>query len=420
MTKILLVQPEFPLPKKAKIDHASVPIGLLKIGSYLKHCKGASVRLVRGNRPIRYDPDEIWMTSLFTYWSKYVKESVDYYRSRFPKARITVGGIYASLMPDHCKRTTRANVHMGLHVPSEEWCARNTLDYSLLDDDVDFQILHGMRGCFRRCKFCGTWKLEPRMTFDRNVASRVSTNRVVFYDNNFLKNRYIRDILKELSQVRVNRRKVQYECQSGFDGRILDEDLAHMLKEAGFVNPRIAWDNSFDDGQEIKRQIGYLEKAGYKSKDIYVFMLYDWEYDFQILERKRLKCWEWQVQISDCRFRPLDQLHDHFNSRKSQTSLDYYIHPNWTDEEVKQFRKNVRRHNICVRHSFPFYSATFERMRISKREALVLRKQPKDVIRLKVSDVWFPDESNPPTGAQMHVDRFTSRAPNVCQESDLD
>lgn len=64
-------------------------------------------------------------------------------------------------------------------------------------------------------------------------------------------------------------------------------------------------------------------------------MLYNWDVPFEETEQKRLKCWEWKVQIADCRYRPLTQTYDHYNPRKKQTNEDYYIHPSWIDEEVK-------------------------------------------------------------------------------------
>jgi hypothetical protein len=90
-------------------------------------------------------------------------------------------------------------------------------------------------------------------------------------------------------------------------------------------------------------------------------MLYNWELNFKEMEKKRKKCWEWKVQIADCRFRPLDQLYDNYHPTKTQTSDDYYIHPKWTDKIAKESRRNVRRQNICVRMGFEEYNRELER-----------------------------------------------------------
>ena len=407
--KVLLVQPDFPIPKKRKIGHDFLPIGLLKIGTYLKGSQNSEVELVLGNKRPRIVPDEIWITTLFTYWSEYVHESADYYRRLFPKTKIIVGGIYATLMPENAKRETGGTIKSGLHKEAEEWCRSHDLDETLLECPIDFQILHGMRGCFRRCEFCGTWKIEPEETFESTVANLIRKNHVVFYDNNFLRNPKIREILGELSNLKVNGKRVKFESQSGFDGRIMNDEIAGLLKAARFVNPRIAWDNSLEDERKIHRQIQLLLKAGYKAKDIYVFILYNWRHGFDVVEKKRLKCWDWGVQISDCRFRPLDQLYDHFNSRRRQSSKDYYISENWTDDEVKQFRLNVRRHNICLRHGFPYHSKKLERMGVSKRRSLELRGMSKRDVKKSLDDAWYPSEYHGPSRIQQQIDDYGIR-----------
>lgn len=389
--KVLLVYPDFPIPKKRKIHHDFLPIGLLKIGTYLRDHNSCEVRLLFGNSSNGFEPDFVLITSLFTYWSDYVHQSVSYYREMFPEAKIIVGGIYATLLPDVVEKATGAEVFHGTCERAEEWCRNKGIDYSFLPSEVDFEIIHGMRGCFRKCGFCGTWKLEPNEQYFDNF--KFNKNHVVFYDNNFLKHPNVAKILKDFEQLRVNGRVVTFESQSGFDGRILNKELATLIKKARFINPRIAWDHSIEDFAKIKKQVGFLQDAGYHAKEISVFMIFNWELDYDQMEKKREKCWELGVQITDCRYRPLTQLFDRFNARITQTTDDYFIAENWTDAEVKQFRKNVRKHNICIRHGFPFHSPTLEHMRVSKAEYQQLMKsKTKSAIRKKLPDAWFPDE----------------------------
>ena len=104
---ILLVEPDFPIPPKSKNHKNFLPIGLLKLASYYRS-KDHKIELIRGNKiPKKVKrPHKIMVTSLFTYWSTYVKDCVQFYKKLFPKAEIIVGGIYASLMPEHCKEFT--------------------------------------------------------------------------------------------------------------------------------------------------------------------------------------------------------------------------------------------------------------------------------------------------------------------------
>ncbi len=198
MDKILLVEPDFPIPPKSKNHSHFLPIGLLKIGSY-HNAKCDKVRLVRGLKRYGFTPDRILITSLFTYWSKYVHEAAEFYHKAYPSAKIEIGGIYASLMPKDCKkRSPFATIYRGLYrVGAAE---KITPDYSLLPEDLDYQIIHSSRGCTRRCTFCGTWKIEPEFTCVDSVLPLIKKRKLVFYDNNLLANPHIDKILGELAE----------------------------------------------------------------------------------------------------------------------------------------------------------------------------------------------------------------------------
>jgi len=353
MMKILLVEPNFPIPAKSK-NHANfLPIGLLKIASYHRSL-GDKIELKRGNSSASFYPDEIKITSLFTYWSKHVKESVEYYRRLYPKAVIEVGGIYASLIPDHCKIYTGCDV-VGQGLYKNGLAEELEPAYDLVK--VDYQIVHLSRGCFRRCNFCGTWKIEPNITYKKTLKKDIFSNRLIFYDNNLIANPNIEDILNEISEIRINCCAVYCESQSGLDGRILKErpHIASLLKKARFKNPRIAWDGGLPLKDKIKNHIDILLQAGYRSKEIYIFMLYNHQDISYVGIRDKLEqCRKWGVQVIDCRFRPLDAVDDNYNPRaKKQAADEYYIAPNWKDWQVRRFRKSVRRQNIAIRMNLP-------------------------------------------------------------------
>jgi len=354
---ILLVEPNFPIPNKSKNHSNFLPIGLLKLATYHRN-KGDKIKLIRGNQKINpFKPDIIKITSLFTYWSNNVWNSVEFYRNQFPNAEIEIGGIYATLMHDkpHFQKNLKkykAKVFVGQHLAEKCLPA-----YDLVD--VDYQIIHGMRGCIRRCKFCGTWKIEPKLIYKTpeeiiNEIKINNKNKVIFYDNNFLANPNAKELLGALAKLKINEKPLIYEAQCGFDGRLMDLETAKLIKATRFQYPRIAWDHGYIQRNSVKRQIDLLCKAGYSRRDIFVFMIYNFDIPFKEMEAKRKLCKNWGVQICDCRYRPLWQLWDNYNpqSRKGQTEKDYYIHKKvgWTDREIRQFRKNVRKQNIGIRY----------------------------------------------------------------------
>ncbi len=350
--KILLVEPNFPTNKKNKKHKQFIPLGLLKLASYHRSL-GDEVRLVRGWEENGFKPHKIYVTSLFTYWSKYVWDAVQTYKRFFPSVPITVGGVYATLMPDHCKKSGCDEVFVGVHNEAE----LHQPAYDLVE--TEFQIIHTTRGCTRNCAFCGVWKIEPEFTYKKTIAEEIFKNKIVFYDNNILANPYIENILGEIRSTRVNGKAVVCESQCGLDGRLLTPELAKLLKKARLVYPRIAWDHQFEHHLQIKAQIEILERAGYRPRNIYVFMIYNYKFGYEELDMKRQKCLEWGVQIADCRYRPLNQTFDNYDPqawKKGQTEKDYYIHPDWTDTQIRKFRRQVREQNIVIRHGFKEYS----------------------------------------------------------------
>jgi hypothetical protein len=237
-----------------------------------------------------------------------------------------------------------------------------------------------------------------------------------------LANPAIENILSELAYLR-NKQKITWcEAQSGIDGRILLKNpmFAHLLKQAGFKEIRISWDGSLNDAPKIAKQIKLLKKAGYQlHRHVYVFMIYNWDIPFEEMERKRLKCWEWKVQIADCRYRPLNQTHDRYNGqyfKQGQTGRDYHIHRSagWSDENVRLFRKHIRRQNICVRSGISFYSNAIERsflnnyvrdLLIDIAKSLKIEKAEAILNQIKIP-YWFPENFNGNGHHRSHEDIF--------------
>jgi len=391
--RILLVEPAFPKANKSANHKSFLPIGLLKLSSYYKD-KRYNVELIRGNvLPVSYweskSPYRIEITSLFTYWSKYVWDAVKFYRGYFPdpdKTQIRVGGIYASLHyddEDFQRECEKYNVipFKGVHEKAEKFFP----DYELVKSDenpIDYQIVHASRGCFRNCPFCGTWKIEPKFKGIKKIADKIKPGlkiglrNLVFYDNNLFYNPHIKSILNELIELKRQRKIGWCESQSGFDGRLIqrDPELAVLLRKAGFKYPRIAWDWGYDGWRDIKKQIDILKDAGFQYKYVYIFMIYNWRFDFEEMEKKRIKCYEWGVQIGDCRYRPLTQLHDHYKPRENQSDgYEYHISSNWTDAQIKQFRKNVRKQNVCIKWGFSYYDSSSP-LKLFNMDVLDLKK----------------------------------------------
>ena len=404
ITRVLLIDPAFPIANKSRNHKDLLPVGLLKISTYLNK-RGIKTKLVRLNKNNneefnkeikKFNPNLVMITSVFTYWFNEVKEAVEYSQELLPGVKIIVGGILASLWKDMLEKEFKGvYIHKGLikcaeHLPP---------DYSILENggkDINFQIIHSSRGCKRKCKFCGVHKFEEE-SYERSIKDELIEGKknLVFYDNNLLANPNIEDLLNELIKLREDKKISRCESQSGFDGRILNEKLAGLLKKANFKDPKIAWDGPYKTHGSREKEISILKGAGYKPKEIAVFMLYNHDLDYSELEKKRALCFEWGVQVSDCRFRPLNRFTDGYNPHKrSQGEDEYYVHDNWSDREVRQFRRNVRRHNICIRHNMQYHSRQAEIKKISKEDSMYIRNMTAEEAMATgiIDDAWDPSE----------------------------
>ena len=391
---ILLVQPDFPHNKRSRNHHEFLPIGLLKIAALLQKMN-KSFKLIhyKSNQlEIRYDsvPDVIFITSLFTYWSSQVRDAVQHYKHYYPDATIVVGGIYATLLPHHCKEYTGCDLVVKGVL---SLCEDLPPAYDLVD--IDYQIIHTSRGCIRNCDFCGVYKIEPNFTCKKSIKDEIIKKKLIFYDNNILANPYIENILDELIILRKEKKINYLESQSGFDGRILSQNphLAEKIRAAGFKNIKFAWDHGIEDAPKIHEQIQIFEDVGYKRRDLQVFMIYNNHRSYEELEEKRVYCFKEGVQVADCRNRPLHITSDGYNPYlKHQNRNEYYIHKTWTDAKVRQFRRNVRKHNIAIRYRTKYYSSTVEHNKLTEEQKKEYFKMEYEEVKKVLSDAWNPAE----------------------------
>lgn len=185
------------------------------------------------------------------------------------------------------------------------------------------------QGCPNNCSFC----YEPPEEIVYPIPTIVC-NKVKIMDMNLLSKPQACQTIWKLGRRRANNRVVQYELVCGIDYRYLTKNIANALKKNRFKNIRLAWDFGFSDQYKIKDAIKLLMDAGYKPKAIMVFMICNWRISSEECCKKAYLCAIWNVKISDCYF-------------DGQTSPN--IEPiGWTGEEIKMFRRGVRKHNQMV------------------------------------------------------------------------
>lgn len=302
------------------------PLGLLKLASYHR-LKGDSVELVRGCVRPRHKPELIYITSLFTWAWRPVWDAVKHYKNAFPEAKVLLGGLYASLMPDHAKESGADYVHVGI-IPEVE----DLMPAYDLVPEWNGSIIFTSRGCNRRCSYCGVWRIEGNInSCKRSIRHQVwpKHTRIILWDNNILASPFWRDIFDELiwfSQAKG----MKVDFNQGLDARLITEEVAERLSKMRLLCIRISYDHK-GMRKYVEKAIEKISAYGIRRRKIVVYMLYNFNDspdDFFMRMRDVLS---WGAVVYPMRYEPLNAL-----------ERWKYIAPNWDTERlelVEDFRR---------------------------------------------------------------------------------
>lgn len=336
--KILLVEPAYYTQYP--------PLGLLKLSTLYK-AKGHDVRFVRGLSLItKFIPDEIKVTSLFTWSWRPVWEAVAFYRALFPRAKLSLGGIYATLMPEHARKTGADEVIIGLQKEAEDLMP----DYSLVPEwhqKNAASILFSHRGCIRKCDFCAVPKLEGKpfqIRPNSTIAHLVHPDhkRVILWDNNILGESHWREALSELKRL-----DVEVDFNQGLDARLVTEEVAAALTGLRMPTIRLAYDYPGMQ-KSLLRAIGHLKSSGLhknRVRHICSYVLYNHRDTPEDLFGRIRDLLAWGVAAYPMRYQPLSGEH--------ALEKDSYIAPTWTIEQLNMVA--MARRVIGFGGAFPPY-----------------------------------------------------------------
>lgn len=247
------------------------PLGLMKISSMLKNInKGCEVftQIGAGIPDKLVAPDKIFITSLFTWDKDHLVKNINFYKKSFPKSKIILGGIAASLLHDEIYSSTGIKSHIGLYDEAENYVP----DYSItFGRKIKTSITFSSRGCNRACKFCSVTKLEPKFYVKTDWERDINLEfpLITFWDNNFLASP---DIEKIITKILKFNKKVDFN--QGLDARLFNKDNAKSLLRINLDPIRFA----FDDIRYEKSILNAIRLAKkYSNKEIRVYVLYNFK-----------------------------------------------------------------------------------------------------------------------------------------------
>ena len=193
----------------------------------------------------RFRPDEIWITSIMTYWWESTHDVIESVARVFgkPTPRILVGGIYPTLHPDHADRELRRGTSLNdeelviVDGEIEPETANSWTDLSLYKDPIyrvqpEYAIITGSRGCPFDCAYCAQLTLNHgnrrvRHRPPEDIADEIEAKQkgygireFAFYEDNLLFNR--EDFLARLAEIRKRNLKIEiYAPEGGKDSGLL-------------------------------------------------------------------------------------------------------------------------------------------------------------------------------------------------------
>lgn len=336
------------------------PLGLLKLSSLLKS-KGYTTELLQYGQMPKTPPDLILVTSLFTYEWLNVAKAVNSYRSLCPDVPVILGGIYASLMPEHASQNLNVDyIWKGVIPEAEKVCP----DYSLVPE-WDSSIGFSSRGCIRRCPFCAVWKMEPVYNANNSIEHFINPkySQIVLWDNNFLASPHRDRILDYLASYRnVSRKRVEVDFNQGLDARLVTPDTAKQLASLKTKTIRLAYDN-LGDRTAIATAIENLANAGISKKKILVYMLFNYTDSPEDFMQRLNDLMGWGVAAYPMRYQPNNSL-----------VKNEYVSPLWTSDKLNMVEK--ARRVLGTHGTFPPYEVLTSKFKSANsfQEAMTLRE----------------------------------------------
>ena len=249
------------------------------------------------------NPDIIFVTSGMTYWYKGVVEAVSICKELFPGIPVLTGGIYANLMPDHCKTSTGADyvvagnteesikIILKAHSLPLPAGAIPTSPLMLRDVWKDAGVLRLNEGCPFHCDYCASDLLCKKFIKGRaeiafesllEMHGRFGTGNFAFYDDALLVNSDL-SIKPFLEMVIRKNLHLKLYLPNAVHLQFLDKETASLMKRAGFQEIRLGYESSssnfhadYDDKfpeDDLFRVVETLKNAGFSKNRITAYVL---------------------------------------------------------------------------------------------------------------------------------------------------
>jgi hypothetical protein len=249
------------------------------------------------------EPDLILISSGLTYWYLGVQEVVTLCKHLRPHVPVVVGGTYATLCPEHCRQVIAPDYvikgeafpellpvleKLGLPRPGEPL----TEDFLFCPEVLrEAAVVRLNNGCPFRCAYSASHQLsgnfktgDPERLFRQvyELATRLSIRHFSFLDDALLYHKE-KSLIPFLKQIIASRLQINFYTPNALHLNQLDEELALLMKQAGFRNMHVGFESAnplfhqtTDQKLEVtklRQGINALKKAGFTGREIKIYLL---------------------------------------------------------------------------------------------------------------------------------------------------
>ena len=246
--------------------------------------------------------DVVFITSIMSYWYPGVKWTIEEIKRQQPNVPIVLGGIYATLWPEHARKNLEIDLlcEGPLELNEESLMAFLGLDrkrhtpkawYKVLSwDRVNYGAIRTAIGCPFSCSYCasrlltGGFKPQDYKEVLKEILFlyKKGVRQIAFYDDALLVD-FKKRLLSIFEYLEKKSIRLEFHTPNGLHARFIDEEVARWLYKANFKTIRLSLETISQERQQktggkvsnkdFKRAVALLLDAGVKREYIGAYLL---------------------------------------------------------------------------------------------------------------------------------------------------
>lgn len=332
--------------------------------------------------------DFVLITSGMTYWYLGVKEVIETVRRLLPRAKIVVGGVYATIMPEHCRKLgadlvvedsnlKKLTQFLGLvdNPLIDNFSPIYDMFYTIRNNKPKFLPMKISDGCPFNCTYCAsklfasTFKVKPLEMVKKEFDSiaELGIENIAFYDDALLyekeKNFYpfLDYVINSVKS--KGKDSFSFHTPNGLGVKFLDEETIKMMIKAGFKTFYLGFENICTDWHkrtgnkltidDFEKCIRYLKHFKIQPTNItaYIMVGHPLQSYEEVLESIQFIA-KFRIRISLAEYSPIPRTKDGELAGKnidineplthSKTFFPIFL---WGNEKIQELKQLVKNHN---------------------------------------------------------------------------